>query len=276
MPERSRPSTVALVVEQVRYQNRLFRRNPMAASFTLAFPMIFLVLFGALFDEIDVAPGVWVEAAQFYAPGLAVFAAVSATYSNIGISTAMTRDEGILKRTRGTPLPPWIYLAGVVGSGVTVAVLGTVAMLLIGALAYGIEMDAADLPAAVVTFVVGVAVFALLGLALAAVCPSGQSAPALAQVTLIPIAFVSNVFVSVRSDPPAWIDLLGDVFPLKAFADAFFAAFDPFRDGSAFEPWLLARMGLWGVVGAVVAVRRFTWEPSAGAAPGSGRRGRRG
>ena len=80
MPERSRPSTVALVVEQVRYQNRLFRRNPMAASFTLAFPMIFLVLFGALFDEIDVAPGVWVEAAQFYAPGLAVFAAVSATY----------------------------------------------------------------------------------------------------------------------------------------------------------------------------------------------------
>ena len=108
MPERSRPSTVALVVEQVRYQNRLFRRNPMAASFTLAFPMIFLVLFGALFDEIDVAPGVWVEAAQFYAPGLAVFAAVSATYSNIGISTAMTRDEGILKRTRGTPLPPWM------------------------------------------------------------------------------------------------------------------------------------------------------------------------
>ena len=57
----------------------------------------------------------------------------------------------------------------------------------------------------------------------------------------------------MRNDPPAWLDLLGDIFPLKAFADSFFAAFDPFEEGSAYKPWLLLRIGLWGLAGALVA-----------------------
>jgi len=269
------PSAVVLLWRQVGYQNRLFTRTPVSAFFTLVFPLIFLVLFGALFDGIDIASGVEVDAAQFYAPGLAVFAAVSATYTNIGIGVAIYRDEGVLKRIRGTPLPRWIYMAGVVGSGVVIAAAGALLMLSVGFLLYGIEMEMANVLPAVTTFVVGVASFSLLGLALAAMAPSGQSAPALANATLLPVAFVSNVFISVRNDPPAWLDLLGDVFPLKAFADAFFAAFDPFEEASAYKPWLLLRMGVWGLAGALVAVRKFRWEPSTGAGRGAGRRGRR-
>ena len=105
MADRSVLSSLLLLRRQIGYQNRLFRRTPIAAFFTLVLPLIFLVLFGALFDGIDVAPGLEVDAAQFYAPGLAVFAAVSATYTNIGIGVAIYRDEGVLKRIRGTPLP---------------------------------------------------------------------------------------------------------------------------------------------------------------------------
>jgi ABC-2 type transport system permease protein len=275
MSERTSPSAAALLFRQIGYQNRLFIRTPIAAFFTLVFPLIFLILFGALFEGVDVAPGLEVGPAQFYAPGLAVFAAVSATYTNIGIGVTIYRDEGVLKRIRGTPLPRWVYMGGVVGSGVVVAVAGALIMLTVGFLLYGVEMDIGNALPAVVTFVVGVASFSLLGLALAAVAPSGQSAPALANATLLPVAFVSNVFISVHNNPPAWLDLVGDIFPLKAFADAFFSAFDPFEEASAYRPWLLLRIGVWGLAGALVAVRKFRWEPSTGAGREGGRRSRR-
>lgn len=275
MSERTPPSVMALLLRQINYQNRLFIRTPIAAFFTLVFPLIFLILFGALFEGVDVAPGLEVDPAQFYAPGLAVFAAVSATYTNIGIGVTIYRDEGVLKRIRGTPLPRWVYMGGVVGSGVVVAVAGALIMLTVGFLLYGLEMEVRNALSAVVTFVVGVASFSLLGLALAAVAPSGQSAPALANATLLPVAFVSNVFISVRNNPPAWLDLVGDIFPLKAFADAFFSAFDPFEEASAYKPWLLLRIGVWGLAGALVAVGKFRWEPSTGAGREGGRRSRR-
>ncbi len=264
---------MGLLARQVGYQNRLFRRTAISAFFALAFPLIVLLLLGAIFDDIDVAPVQAVAAAQFYAPGLAVFTAVSATYTNIGITTAIYRDEGILMRIRSTPLPRWVYMGGIVGSAVVIAVVGSLVMLAVGFGLYGLEMQANRIPAAVVTFVVGVASFSLLGIALAAIAPSGQSAPALAQATILPVAFISNVFVVVP-DPARWLDIAGDVFPVKPFVEAFYAAFDPFRTGSAWEPGLLVRIAAWGLFGAIVAVRRFRWEPSTGTGSGGGR-GRR-
>ena len=267
------PSPLRMLVHQVGYQNRVFRRVPIAAFFTLAFPLMFLLLFASMFGDVGISGGREVAAAQFYAPGLAVFTAASATYTNIGISTAIARDEGILRRVRSTPLPRWVYLGGVVGSGVCIAVFGVALMLGVGIGVFGVDADAGRLLPAVVAFVVGTASFAMLGLALAAMAPSGQSSPALAQATILPMAFVSDVFFSVGDDPPRWLEIVGDVLPLKAFVGSFFAAFDPYRTGSAWEPELLLRMGLWGVLGAVVAARRFRWEPSTGSGggPGSGR-----
>ena len=268
-----------MLVHQVGYQNRVFRRVPIAAFFTLAFPLMFLLLFASMFGDVGISGGREVAAAQFYAPGLAVFTAASATYTNIGISTAIARDEGILRRVRSTPLPRWVYLGGVVGSGVCIAVFGVALMLGVGIGVFGVDADAGRLLPAVVAFVIGTASFAMLGLALAAMAPSGQSSPALAQATILPMAFVSDVFFSVGDDPARWLEIVGDVLPLKAFVESFFAAFDPYRTGSAWEPELLLRMGLWGVLGAVVAARRFRWEPSTGSGggPGGGRsRGHRG
>lgn len=53
-----RVSTRVLAWQQVRYQNRLFWRTPLAAFFTLAFPLMFLLLFATLFgtEKIEI-PG---------------------------------------------------------------------------------------------------------------------------------------------------------------------------------------------------------------------------
>lgn len=261
------PAAGRLTWLQVGYQNRLFFRTPIAAFFTLVFPWMLFVLFEAVFSgTVETSTGE-ITVAQFYAPSLAAFAAASATYTNIGVSLPVRRDAGILKRVRGTPLPAWIYMAGVVGSAVVVAAIAVTLMMGWGWVFYDVDIEAAKLPAAIVSFVVGVAAFAALGLALAAVAPSGTAAPAMANATLLPVAFISNVFIPFESDTPRWLTTLGDVFPLKPFAESLSDAFNPFVDAPAFDWWALGRMVLWAIGGVVVALRLFRWEPAVGGSP---------
>lgn len=269
-----RPSTVSLLWGQVRHQNRLFRRTPIAAFFTIVFPLMFLVVFNLLFPDDEISG---MSTAQFYAPALAVFGAVSATYTNLAIGTSIARDEGILKRVRGTPLPPWLYIAGRIGSASYVAVISAGLMLTVGVVAYDLQVFAVALPAAVITFLAGIACWAALGMLLAAVSPSGDSAPALANATLLPLAFISDVFIPPSDSAPAWIGTVAGVFPLKPFVSAFGDAFHP-AEVAAHGGWTgqfqwgaIALMAVWCVVAVVLALRWFRWEPR----PGAGGRSRR-
>jgi ABC-2 type transport system permease protein len=268
------PSWSRQVIRQARAQTLVFVRTPIAAFFTLMLPLFMLVLFNALFDgEVDTDMGP-MPVSQFYTAGLAAFTAVSATYTNLVNLIPMRRDEGILKRVRGTPLQPSAYIGGVVLSAVTIAVVGAVAMLSLGVVFYDLQVEAAKMPAALVTFVVALTSFSLLGLAVASLVPNAASAPALANATILPIAFVSSVFVPLQ-DPPPWLELIGDVFPLKHFAEAFQASFNPFVEAPGFEWGDLLVISIWGVVGAAVAAKKFNWEPSVGASPRRRRRARR-
>ncbi len=260
------PPTGRLLVTQIAYQLRSFWRIPIAMFFTLGLPLIMLVLFNALFgsEHIEVADGSW-TVAQFYTGGLAAFTAVSATFTNLANMVPLRRDEGVLKRWRGTPLPTWTYLGGFIGSAVTIAVVGVVVMLGLGVVAYDLDIDPAKLPAAVVTFLVGVSSFAALGMALAALVKTASSASAAANAIILPLAFVSDVFIQV-DDPPRWLEILGSIFPLKPFVQSFQACFNPTVAAPAFDWPALAFVAAWGVAGLVVALKCFRWEPS-GTAP---------
>ena len=254
------PSWGRLVLTSMRSQNRTFWRNPVPVFFTLGLPLIMLVMFGSLFSwEIDVGFGP-VEAAQFYTPSLAAFTAANAALSNVGITLAFQRQFGFLKRVRGTPLPPSAFLGGAVASSTWIALLGTLIMFLAGVLFFGVGIAAAKIPAAIVSFLVGTVSFAGLGLALAALAPSGNTAPAVANGVILPMAFVSNVFVPAE-DPPDWLRILGDVLPLKHFSEAFSAAFHPAVAAPAWRGTDLAIMAAWGVGGALLAWRFFDWMP---------------
>ncbi len=257
-----RPSVSSLVWQQFRYQNKVFWRTPIAAFFTIVFPLMLLVLFTAIFgnDEIE---GLGITTAQYFTPGLAVFAAVSATYTNLAIGTAIARDNGILKRIRGTPIPPWAYIAGRVASSVYLAFLAMALMMAAGVVFYGVQIIARTLPAALLTFVVGVSCFAALGMLVAAISPNGDAAPAITNATLLPVAFISNIFFPIQ-DPPRWMEIAGNFFPLKAFAEAFRDAFDPTLTGAQFHWPQIGYLALWGVVAGLLAIRFFRWEPSSG------------
>lgn len=269
---RAWPGTAKLIAAQSRHQWKCFWRTPVAFFFTLLLPLMMLVLFNALFDgEITTPEGSW-PVRQFYTGGLAAFAAVSATYSNLGNTLPILRDEGVLKRWRSTPLPAWIYVAGVVLSAVLLAAVGAALMLVLGVVAYDLQLDAAKVPALVVTFLVGVASFAALGLAVAALIPTARSAPAVVNGTILPLAFISDVFIAM-DDPPRWIEVVGGIFPLRPFVTSMQDALNPLVDAPAFAWGHLAVVAAWGVAGAVAALRWFRWSPTGGTVS-SGRRGR--
>lgn len=269
--------TVRLLWFQIRAQNRFFWRVPIGAFFTLVLPIIMLLLFVALFgNDLDDARDTGdITAAQFYTPALAVFAVGSATYTNIAINLSTRREEGILRRVRSTPIPPAVYLAGAIGSAVWIALVSATIMVAIGVAAFSVNLEVAKVPAMVLAFAVGSATFATLGVALASVAKSASSASALANATILPMAFISNIFIDLGSDPPRYLRVAADVFPLKHFGVAFSTAMNPWSDAPAIEWDRLAVLLAWLALGALVALRRFRWEPSVGAAGSRTRRRRR-
>ena len=189
-----RPSTLRLLIHQFRYQNQMFWRYPTAAFFTLAFPLMFFFVFTTVFGN-DVIPELGVTRAQFYAPALAVYGAVAAAYNNLAVSTVARRGEGILKRVRRTPIPPWIYIAGRLASTTWIAFLAIVLMLGVGVAFFGVRVYPETLAAAAVAFVVGVASFAGLGMMVASRISDSNTASVVTNFTLLPLSFISGIFI---------------------------------------------------------------------------------
>lgn len=266
------PSTTRLVIEQTRYQVLTSLRSPVGMFFTIGLPLIMLVLFNALFGDgtVDTPGGSW-SVQQFYTGGLAAFTAVSATYTNLVNVVPIRRDEGILKRWRSTPIAPSVYLAGWILSALSIALLGVVIQLTLGVVAYDLTIEFAKVPAMIVTFVIGVSAFAALGLAVAGLVPNADSAPAVANATILPLAFVSDIFIVV-DEPPRWLDVVGNIFPLKPFVNSFQNTLNPFVEAPGFTWDKLAFVALWGVAGALIATRTFSWEPTVSGTPRDKRR----
>jgi len=252
-----------LIGQQTVYQAKIFIRTPVAAFFTLVFPLMLLVLFAAIFGSEEIEE-LGVTVAQYFAPALAVFAAANATYSNVGVGTAYQRDEGILKRVKGTPLPAWVFFTGKMAASTAIAAVATVIMMAVGVFAYGITIYPRTLAAATLTFLVGTACFAALGLLVAAVSPTGGAATAITNATLLPIAFLSGLFIPTTSESPQWILTVGNFFPLKHFNDAFQQAFLPGTTGAQFDWGAIGYMALWGFVALLLGLRLFKWETTQG------------
>ena len=278
MPDRSpggRPSDPALLWRQVRAQNKLFLRNPFSAFFSLAFPLMFLLLFGSLNGGGRIPELGNIRFIQFLAPGMLAFAVISTCYTGLATGVAINRDEGLLKRVRGTPLPPTVYIAARILSAVWFSMASAVVMVAAAVLLFRVEVIVRMLPAAVVTLLLGAACFCALGMAVAAVIPNGEAAPVVANFTFFPVAFVSDLFFPTEG-APAWVGLVGSIFPVKHFARALEATFNPLVQGSGFRWGHLGMLVLWTAIAVVVAVRCFRWEPRVGASAPGGRGQRRG
>ncbi|MGH2445334.1 MAG: ABC transporter permease [Candidatus Limnocylindria bacterium] len=243
-------SDLGLAFRQIRYENRVFWRNPPAAFFTFAFPLLFLLIFSVIFGN---------EAAQFFTPAIIVFGVVTATFTNLAMNITFARDQGVLKRVRGTPLPSWAYLAGRIGHAIAVTLLLVVIVAAFGAILYGVPVPWDALPAIILLLAVAAAAFSALGLALAGVMPNADAAPAIVNAVVLPVLFISNVFFQM-DNAPDWLNTVSRLLPVRHFADAMIDLYQHGADAGV--PWTsIGVIALWGLAGVAMALRFFRWEP---------------
>ncbi len=250
---------VALVLHQFRFEQKVFWRSPATVFFTVMFPVIFLLLFGSLFGD-QTIKALGISTATYYVPGIITLAVVSATLVNVAMRIVEMRESGRLKRVRGTPLPTWAYIGGRIGNAFVVSVLMVVLVAAVGHFLYDVPLPTTTIPALLVTMIVGTFSFCSVGLALSILIPSEDAAPAITNFAVLPLYFLSGVFIP-QSEIPAGVLHFASIFPIRHFFDAFLTGWDPGTTGAGFEWGHLALVALWGVAGVAVSLRYFRWAP---------------
>jgi ABC-2 type transport system permease protein len=179
-------TAIRLAAHQFRYDQKTFWRNPTSVFFTVALPLIFLIIFSTIFGD-DEVETLGVSTTTYYVPAILSLAVISATLQSLAVQLTEDRESGILKRGRGTPMPSWVFFAGRVGNALVISALMLVIVPAIGALIYDVEIPWEHLPAVLVTLAVGAASFCCLGIALTAVIPNVDAAPAITNVTVLAV-----------------------------------------------------------------------------------------
>ncbi len=253
-------SSTGIALRQVGFEQRSFWRNPASAFFAFLFPIIFLVVFATLFKGQTVQIGaVKTSYDDYYIPALVAFGVMGACFTNISITLSLRRDNGILKRLRGTPLPPWAFIAGVVGSSIIVSIVLALLTTGFGILVYGVHVPQ-HIGAAAASIGVGALAFCALGMAMTIAIPNAEAAPAIVNGVFLPIVFISGTFFPVPSS--SVLAQIAEWFPVRHFIDAMFTAFDPAHQStSGFNGTDLLVMAAWGAGAVVLSMLRFRWEP---------------
>jgi ABC-2 type transport system permease protein len=171
----------------------------------------------------------------------------------------ISRDFGILKRVRGTPVPTWVYLAGQVASSVVITFILFFLTVALGVVAFGVDFRTSTIPGLFVTMALGAACFCALGLAVSGLCPNADAAPAIVNFSIFPLLFVSGIFFPIDT-APKWLSSLAKLFPMERLADGLQYAFDPRTPGLGFKASDLWTLVAWTVAGALLAVRLFRWD----------------
>ena len=249
---------IGKVLSAFKFSLLSFRRNPAATFFTIGFPILFLVLFGFIFGDQVTDSGA--KVATFQVPGILSLSIVSATFFNLAMGQIFRRETGQLKRLRGTPMPPLAYMGGQILAAFVVVVFMTVLVVVLGRLLFGVAFNWNTLPLFAVSVLLGSATFSALGLAVTAIIPNQDAAPAITNAIVFPLYFVSDVFLQ-SEDTPRFMQIVGDIFPVKPLTQSLQDSFNPFL-ADVTVPWSKwAVVVAWGVFGVLAATKFFRWTP---------------
>jgi len=246
---------VRLLLHQLRAEQRLFWRSRELAFFTFLLPIVFFLILASAYgdDEIDGADG-----HLYLLSGMIGYGAVATTFAGLALLLVIRRESGVLKRLRATPLPGRTYIAAVLGSIVFVFFLEAVLLVLLGNVAFDVALPD-KVFSLVLVLALGAGAFAALGVGLTAVIRSAEGSSAVVNAIYLPLTFISGSFFSSDTFPRV-LRAVAEALPLVHFIRLA-------RDVMVFDdqiwehPTAVSIVAAWGVVGTVVAVRGFRWEP---------------
>jgi ABC-2 type transport system permease protein len=244
------PELALLTWRQYRLERRLFWRNPSAAFFNFLLPLLFLALFGVILhgNQHDL---------NVIVPGIAGMSVMSTTFTALAYNMTFLREQGVLKRIRGTPMPGLAYLGGIAGNAVTNAALQIGIITVAGRVFFGTGWPR-DWGELIVFVAAGVVCFASLGVAFSHVIPNFESTSAYVNAVFLPVILISGVFYDAHR-APGFIKGVAQVLPLTHLIDGLSGAM---VKGTSLgnNVSALGVIAAWTVIGVALAVRGFSWE----------------
>lgn len=249
---------LALTFLHLRFISLSFWRNRSAAFFTIVFPLMFLTI-NALLLGANTVPigGQMVSLSAYYVAAMSTFAVIMTCFTNLAALILFDRDQGRLKRLRGTPTPVSSYVAARVVFAIAVAVLASALCVSIGSLFFNVHVSMLALGPFFAVIALGATTFAALALAIVGAIPNAQAGPAVLNALTFPVLFISSVFYPLQ-DAPAWLNTLAKALPARPLSDAVVSAFF----GLAVSSQDLLVLLVWGVGAFVLAVLFFRWQPA--------------
>jgi ABC-2 type transport system permease protein len=239
--------------------------------FIFLFPTIFLLLFAAIMGNMDVTEGmnapIVVNFKQYFLPGMLASGIVYTGFQNLATAIPIERDQGVLKRLRGTPLPAAAYFGGKVIQVIFVSITQLALMLVVAKFALGIPLPTEGrtwLTFAWV-FLLAISASTVLGIAMSSVPRTGKSASAIMVPVVLVLQFISGVYFPF-SQIPEWMQNIAGFFPLKWMAQAMRGVFLPdfMRSQEPNNSWEFGTgaivVGIWLVIGLVLALKTFRWQ----------------
>ena len=259
------PGTWRLGLHRGALEIRQFFRMRDQVVFTLSFPIVFLFLFASIFHD-DVR-GTGITSSQLYVPAMMASGIMSTGFQSLGISIAVERDEKVLRRLRGTPMPPAAYFLGKIWLVLFTGVLETAILLTVGTTFYDVDLpsDAGKWFDFGWIFVLGLTACALLGIAISSLPRSARSASSVVVLPFLVLQFISGVYISVAS-LPGWMLNIGALFPLKWLCQGLRGVFLPdsarvLEQAGSWEQGRVALvLGAWCIGGLVLCLLTFRWK----------------
>ena len=251
-------SDVKLVIRQIRYEQLSFWLNWIGAVFTIGFSLVFLILLGASAGNSRISYLGNIRLIQYYVPGFVAYGVMAACFNILAITLVNRREMGLLKRLRLCPLPTWMLLSSVVLSSMIVAAVQVIVLLVVGRVGFDVHPPG-NLAAFILALVVGMLSFSALGLAMSTLVPNQDAAGPIVSIVFFVLLFLSGLWFPLK--PGSGLARFSSYFPVHHFIVAVVAPFDVQKGSS---PWTwhdLLVVALWGLAGAVVAVRRWSWTP---------------
>ncbi|MEU0178434.1 ABC transporter permease [Streptomyces massasporeus] len=244
---------------------RQFFRQRDQVVFTFAFPVVFLFLFASIFrDDVE---GAGITASQLYVPAMMAAGIMSTSFQALGISIAIEREDKVLRRLRGTPMPPAAYFLGKIWLVLFTGLLETAVLLLVGTTCYGVGLpsDAGRWFDLAWVFVLGITACALLGIAISSVPNSANSASSVVVLPFLVLQFISGVYIAIGTIPD-WMLNIGALFPLKWMCQGLRGVFLPesaqvLEQAGSWESGRVALvLGAWCVGGLALCLLTFRWK----------------
>jgi ABC-2 type transport system permease protein len=258
-----RANAVALGLSRGVLELKQFVRTREYVVFTLLFPVLIVIIFGAIFHG-HITPEVTFT--QYFVSGMIASGLLATSFQNLAIQIPVERDRGVLKRLIGTPMPRAAYFIGKIFMVLVFSAIETAILLAVATAFYGLTLphSAAKWLTLAWVSLLGITACTLAGIAYSSVARTGRGAPATVTPVALVLQFTSGVFF-VYTSIPAWMQDFAAIFPLKWMCQGMRSVFlpDSFAQREVAHSWELGRvalvLGAWCVGGLLLCLFTFRW-----------------